>query len=32
MADTKPTERNERIQFRQLLEEAVTRPELGGAE
>src|SRR5262249_2537526 len=26
MADTKPTERNEEIQFRQLLEEAVTKP------
>src|SRR5262249_35483620 len=25
MADTKPTERNEQIQFRQLLEEAVTQ-------
>src|SRR5262245_8336507 len=26
MADTKPTERHEEIQFRQLLEEAVTKP------
>src|SRR6516225_4450157 len=26
MADCKPTERHEEIQFRQLLEEAVTRP------
>src|SRR5215468_7762595 len=26
MADTKPTERQEEIQFRQLLEEAVTKP------
>jgi hypothetical protein len=32
MADCKPTERHERIQFRQLLEEAVTRPAQGGAE
>ena len=26
MADCKPTERHEEIQFRQLLEEAVTKP------
>jgi antirestriction protein ArdC len=26
MADTKPTERHEEIQFRQLLEEAITKP------
>src|ERR1700756_4614258 len=26
MADTKPTERHEEIQFRQLLEEAVSKP------
>src|SRR6478752_5434733 len=26
MADTKPTERHEEIQFRQLLDEAVTKP------
>src|SRR5215471_15848506 len=26
MANTKPTERHEEIQFRQLLEEAVTKP------
>src|SRR5499425_2490924 len=26
MADTKPTERHEEIQFRHLLEEAVTKP------
>src|SRR6478735_8564207 len=26
MADTKPTERHDEIQFRQLLEEAITKP------